>query len=78
MKTNMKSYVAGVAVAFALFASGFSIWTAYAGRILLGLAASCAFITTLKIATHWCSPQQYNSRPRFLNRHTFWMLPVAC
>lgn len=65
---RMSLFIASMSTfAFALFASGFSIWTAYIGRVLLGLAASCAFITTLKIATQWFSPQQFSTMSGLTN-----------
>lgn len=65
---RMSLFIASMSTfAFALFASGFSIWTAYLGRILLGMAASCAFITTLKIATQWFSPQQFSTMSGLTN-----------
>ncbi len=54
-------------VAFILFASGISIWTAYMGRILLGLAASCAFITALKIASQRFSSSQFSTMSGLTN-----------
>lgn len=54
-------------LAFILFASGINLWTAYIGRILLGLAASCAFITALKIASQRFSPQQFSTMSGLTN-----------
>lgn len=54
-------------LAFTVFASGVNLWTAYVGRILLGLAASCAFITALKIATQWFKPEQFSTMSGLTN-----------
>jgi predicted MFS family arabinose efflux permease len=54
-------------LAFMLFASGINLWTAYLGRILLGLAASCAFITTLKIASQRFSAKRFSTMSGLTN-----------
>lgn len=54
-------------LAFILFSSGINLWTAYVGRILLGLAASCAFITALKIASQRFSPKNFSTMSGLTN-----------
>ena len=54
-------------LAFVLFASGISLWTAYIGRVLLGFAASCAFITALKIASQRFNPKQFSTMSGLTN-----------
>jgi|GEM_PF-4157945 len=57
---RMAIFIAAVStLSFTLFASGISLWTAYLGRVLLGLSAACAFITTLKIVSHWFEAKQF-------------------
>lgn len=54
-------------LAFLLFSSGINLWTAYMGRILLGLSASCAFTTALKIASQRFSPKQFSTMSGLTN-----------
>ena len=42
-----------------LFAVAPDIWWANAGRLLIGASVAVAFVSMLKLASHWFSPQQY-------------------
>ncbi len=51
---------AGVAaLGTALFAFAPDIYWASAGRLLIGASVAVAFVSMLKLASHWFSPQQY-------------------
>jgi len=51
---------AGIAaLGTALFAMAPDIWWANAGRLLIGASVAVAFVSMLKLASHWFSPQQY-------------------
>ena len=51
---------AGVAaLGTALFASATSLWWANAGRLLIGASVAVAFVSMLKLASHWFAPRQY-------------------
>jgi len=47
------------AIGTALFAMAPDIWWANAGRLLIGASVAVAFVSMLKLASHWFSPQQY-------------------
>ncbi|MCX7179677.1 MAG: MFS transporter, partial [Proteobacteria bacterium] len=42
-----------------LFALAPSLWWAYAGRLLVGASVAVAFVSMLKLASHWFAPRQY-------------------
>ena len=51
---------AGVAaLGTALFAGATSLWWANAGRLLIGASVAVAFVSMLKLASHWFAPRQY-------------------
>ena len=53
---------AGAAVAAigtALFAVAADLWWANAGRLLIGASVAVAFVSMLKLATHWFAPRQF-------------------
>jgi MFS family permease len=51
---------AGIAaIGTALFAFSSNLWWASAGRLLIGASVAVAFVTTLKLATHWFAPRQF-------------------
>lgn len=51
---------AGVAaVGTALFAMAPNVWWANAGRLLIGGSVAVAFVSMLKLATHWFTPRQF-------------------
>lgn len=51
---------AGVAaVGTALFAFSPNLWWANAGRLLIGASVAVAFVSMLKLATHWFAPRQF-------------------
>jgi len=51
---------AGVAaVGTALFAFSPTLWWANAGRLLIGASVAVAFVSMLKLATHWFAPRQF-------------------
>ena len=51
---------AGVAaLGSALFAIAPSLWWANAGRLLIGASVAVAFVSMLKLASHWFAPRQY-------------------
>jgi len=51
---------AGVAaLGTALFALATSLWWANAGRLLIGASVAVAFVSMLKLASHWFAPRQY-------------------
>ncbi len=51
---------AGVAaVGSALFALAPNVWWANAGRLLIGGSVAVAFVSMLKLATHWFTPRQF-------------------
>lgn len=51
---------AGVAaIGTALFAGATSLWWANAGRLLIGASVAVAFVSMLKLASHWFAPRQY-------------------
>jgi len=51
---------AGVAaLGTALFAGATSLWWASAGRLLIGASVAVAFVSMLKLASHWFAPRQY-------------------
>ena len=51
---------AGVAaVGSALFALAPNVWWANAGRLLIGGSVAVAFVSMLKLATHWFAPRQF-------------------
>ncbi len=53
---------AGAAVAAlgtALFACAVDLWWASAGRLLIGASVAVAFVSMLKLATHWFAPRQF-------------------
>ena len=51
---------AGVAaIGTALFASAPTLWWANAGRLLIGASVAVAFVSMLKLASHWFAPRQY-------------------
>lgn len=53
---------AGAAVAAlgtALFACATDLWWASAGRLLIGGSVAVAFVSMLKLATHWFAPRQF-------------------
>jgi MFS family permease len=53
---------AGAAVAAigtALFAVATDLWWANAGRLLIGASVAVAFVSMLKLATHWFAPRQF-------------------
>ncbi|MBI3524530.1 MAG: MFS transporter [Betaproteobacteria bacterium] len=51
---------AGVAaLGTALFATATSLWWADAGRLLIGASVAVAFVSMLKLASHWFAPRQY-------------------
>ena len=47
------------ALGTALFAASPSLWWAYAGRLMIGAAVAVAFVSMLKLASHWFPPRQY-------------------
>ncbi|TRZ64285.1 MAG: MFS transporter [Rhodocyclaceae bacterium] len=47
------------ALGTALFASATSLWWANAGRLLIGASVAVAFVSMLKLASHWFAPRQY-------------------
>lgn len=42
-----------------MFANGQDIWFAKIGRLLIGAGASCAFLSSLKVASDWLSPSKF-------------------
>lgn len=51
---------AGVAaLGSALFALAPNLWWANAGRLLIGASVAVAFVSMLKLASHWFAPRQY-------------------
>lgn len=57
-----KLLTAGAAVAAvgtALFAAAPSLWWANAGRLLIGGSVAVAFVSMLKLASHWFAPRQF-------------------
>ncbi len=51
---------AGVAaLGSVIFALAPDLWWANAGRLLIGASVAVAFVSMLKLASHWFSPQQY-------------------
>ncbi len=47
------------AVGTALFAAAPSLWWANAGRLLIGASVAVAFVSMLKLASHWFAPRQF-------------------
>ena len=47
------------AVGTALFAAAPSLWWANAGRLLIGGSVAVAFVSMLKLASHWFAPRQF-------------------
>ena len=47
------------ALGTALFAGATSLWWANAGRLLIGASVAVAFVSMLKLASHWFAPRQY-------------------
>ena len=47
------------ALGTALFAAAPSLWWADAGRLLIGAAVAVAFVSMLKLASHWFAPHHY-------------------
>ncbi len=65
---RMALFIASVStVAFTIFSSGLGLWSAYLGRILLGLSASCAFITALQISVQWFSKKDFSKMSGLTN-----------
>lgn len=57
-----KLLVAGTLVAAAgtaLFAIADTVWSAYAGRLLIGASVGVAFVAMLKLASEWMPPRQF-------------------
>jgi MFS family permease len=47
------------AIGTALFAVAADLWWANAGRLLIGASVAVAFVSMLKLATHWFAPRQF-------------------
>jgi nitrate/nitrite transporter NarK len=47
------------AIGSALFASAPDLWWANGGRLLIGASVAVAFVSMLKLASHWFAPQQF-------------------
>ncbi|WP_313951159.1 MFS transporter [Accumulibacter sp.] len=47
------------AIGSALFASAPDLWWASSGRLLIGASVAVAFVSMLKLASHWFAPQQF-------------------
>jgi len=47
------------AIGSALFASAPDLWWANSGRLLIGASVAVAFVSMLKLASHWFAPQQF-------------------
>lgn len=51
---------AGIAaIGTALFAYSPNLWWANAGRLLIGASVAVAFVSMMKLATHWFAPRQF-------------------
>lgn len=55
----LSSGAAVAALGSALFAFSPDLWWANAGRLLIGASVAVAFVSMLKLATHWFAPRQF-------------------
>lgn len=47
------------ALGTALFAAATSLWWADVGRLMIGASVAVAFVSMLKLSSHWFAPDQY-------------------